>query len=311
MKVLVLGGRGFIGRYAVASLRTLGHEVTIGTRKSKLESLEADVECLSVSLHKVTRCVDWCEIVKPFDAVINCVGILRPRLRETYNEIHHLAPFRIAKACALHHKRFVHVSALGLSDNAKSGFLRSKLDGERAIATTNADYSIVRPSILDGADGFGSRWIRRISNWPVQLVPACAAGNLAPLAVEDLGEALARLVEMRNEVRFREVELGGRDERTMATLLLALRSDQLTAPRQLSLPGWTTRIVSHLFDLLHVTPLSWAHVQLMRHDNRPEINLLPELLRREPRRVGKLVVSRAWVSAPARRPNLEITAGAD
>lgn len=287
MKVLVLGGRGFIGRYAVRALLARGHEVTIGTRK-KLTSTDSNLLYLTLSLHKVTRCIDWCEIVKPFDAVVNCVGILRPRIGESYAEIHHWAPYRMAKACAVYGKRFVHVSALGLSDSAESEFIRSKLAGEFAIAESNADYSIVRPSILDGDDGFGSRWIRRVANWRWQFVPGDARGILAPLHVADLGEALARLAEMRRERRFREVDLGGRDERTMATHLIALRDEDLPLPKQIPLPAWLVRAASHVCDALHLTPLSWAHVQLMRRDNRPEINLLPEILGREPRRIGRL-----------------------
>lgn len=300
MKVLVLGGRGFIGRHAVKALVERGHDVTIGTRKSA-KSTSPQVQYQVIALHKVERCIDWCDLVKPFDAVINCVGILRPRMGESYSTIHHWSPYRIAKACAVYSKRFIHVSALGLSDTAESDFIRSKLAGEFAIADTGADYSIVRPSILDGDGGFGAKWIRRVANWRWQLVPGDARGVLAPLAVTDLGEALARLAETKNELRYREVDLGGRDERTMSAYLIALRDESLPLPKQIVVPGWLVRAASHVCDALHITPLSWAHVQLMRRDNRPEINLLPQILGREPRRIGRLWIHpRSSVAGGAR-----------
>src|SRR6266571_3304564 len=67
---------------------------------------------------------------------------------ETYERVHHHAPAALAAACARGAIRLVHVSALGLHAGALSGFLTSKLAGERAIAACGSNYSIVRPSLL-------------------------------------------------------------------------------------------------------------------------------------------------------------------
>ncbi|TAG49956.1 MAG: NAD-dependent epimerase/dehydratase family protein [Betaproteobacteria bacterium] len=289
MRILVLGGAGFIGRHAVAAIRAKGHVVTIGSRHAASANPSS---CLKVRFHELTDVADWVPIIAGFDVVLNCVGILRERWGERYDAVHHRAPECIARACASAGVRFVHVSALGLSSDASSGFIRSKVAGENGIRASGADYSIVRPSLLDGVDGYGSRWLRRVANWPVHFVPADATGALAALDVDDLGAALAVLCEMRDARAHREIELGGSDALTIRELLAALRSSGRAKPWVVAVPAFCVRAVAHVFDVLHATPLSWGHVELMRRDNRPEFNALPSLLGRAPKRIGALAARR-------------------
>src|SRR5258707_6579362 len=152
---------------------------------------------------------DWHVLLAGCDVVVNAVGILRERGAETYDRVHHRAAGALASACALGRRRLIHISALGLSNNAPSGFLRSKLAGERAVAASGAPYSIVRPSLLEGEGGFGARWLRWFARWPVHFVPANARGRIAVLDVADLGEAIAILCETPASAEWREVEVGG------------------------------------------------------------------------------------------------------
>ena len=228
MRVMVLGGTGFIGRHAAAALKARGHSVVIGTRSPKraLKRLPAelrDCELRETHFESLTTRYVWQPLLADIDAVINAVGILRERGRETYDRVHNMAPTALAAACERLHLRLVHVSALGLRPQALSGFIHSKILAERAIAAAGADYSIVRPSLLDGDGGFGAEWIRRVARWPVHFIPAEARGRMAPLDVRDLGEALAVLCERGGEGR-REVELGGGAKRTMAEHLASMRA---------------------------------------------------------------------------------------
>ncbi len=282
MRILVLGGSGFIGRHAARALRHRGHAVLIGTRRPR-----APHPCPAREAHfeDLGEPHAWAALLAGVDAVVNAVGILRERDRETYERVHHLAAGALAHACAERRIRLVHVSALGLHATARSRFITSKLAGERAIAASGAEHCIVRPSLLDGEGGFGARWLRGLAASPVHLVPADAAGLIAALDVRDLGEAIASLCEM--EPLPREAEVGGTVAYTMAAYLDALRAAKGRAPAiRVPVAGWLARAASHLFDLLHFSPFSFGHWELMRRDNVPCPNALPGLLGRAPTPVG-------------------------
>jgi NADH dehydrogenase len=293
LKVLILGGTGFVGRHAAAALRARGHTVLIGTRHprralAKLPPALRDCDMRETHLESLTTHYIWKPLLAGVDVVVNCVGILRERGSETYDRVHNMAPAALGAACARARVRLIHVSALGLRPESRSWYLRSKLAAERAIAASGADYSIVRPALLDGDCGTAARWLRRVARWPVHALPADARGLLAPLDVRDLGEALAALCERGGE-SWREVELGGSARRTLAEHLGALRAvhDERPALR-IAVPAPVARLFAQACDALHCTPVSAGYLELLRRDNAPRENRLSALIGRMPTPVGAI-----------------------
>lgn len=281
LKILVLGGRGFIGSQIVTYLKPQA-DVVIGTRQSVNNPMEK-----TVNLHKLTKTQSWLTIIKGFDIVINSVGILRERLGESYQAVHTDSVAALANACRQMNVRLIHISAIGLSSRAKSRFIRSKYFGEQAILNSHARATIVRPSLLDGEGGYGAKWFRRVASWPIQFVMQ-SNGLVAPLQVTDLGQAVARIALTPETEAPAVVELGSINRYSIPEYLLLLR--QKKTPKsavQISVPKYLVKIVSHLFDLLHWTPLSFGHFELMQGYNVPSSNLLPVLLGRQPSALGE------------------------
>lgn len=292
-RVLVLGGAGFIGRHVVAALLERGHEAIVGTRHPRrallrLRGAARGCERREAHLDWLTAPASWPPLLRDVGVVVNAVGILRERGFETYARVHCYGPAALAAACRERGIRLVHVSALGLAEDAPSRFIRSKYWGERAVLRAGGDCIVVRPSLLDGEGGFGARWLRRVATWPVHFLPRNATGRIAALHVEDFAEALAWLCDPTLVPQSREVELGGAASRPLGAYLAALRERHgLPAARVVRVPGWLARTASHVFDLLHFSPFSFGHYELLRRDNVPATNALPLLLSRPPRPLGE------------------------
>jgi NADH dehydrogenase len=318
MRVLVLGGAGFIGRHAVAAVVARGHEAIVGSRHPGRSARRVGLPGVAwreAHLERIVDAADADRLLDGVDAVLNCVGILRERGRESYHAVHVRAPLALAAACRARGLGYTHVSALGLAHPHRSRFLRSKQACEAQLAASGADWRLVRPSLLDGPGGFGARWIRAVARLPVQPVPAGAGGCIAVLRVDELGEALARVVEQTLApdagTAARSFDLGGPHALTIAQYLAAWhRVGAARAPLQVPLPRWLARLASHACDLLHATPLSFGHFELLQVDNLPTHNRLAELLGRAPRDVfGDALGSPLPTPDPAHSPSLPTCAG--
>lgn len=293
MRILVLGGTGFIGRHAAGALRARGHTVVIATRHpkralAKLPPTLRDCDLRELHLESLSTRYVWKPLLEDIDVVLNCSGLARERGSETWDRVLHMAPAALAEACRLLAIRLVHLSQLGLRRESPSAYLRARERAERAIAASGADYHLVRPGPVVGDGNGRSDWLRRAANWPVHLIPTQARGQAAALRVEDLAEALAVLCTDRRKQEWREVELGGPVRRTLAEQLDAVRDPRHErAALRIPVPGLLALGVSLLCDAARFSAFSFAHLELMRRDALPGRNLLPELLGRSPLPVGQ------------------------
>lgn len=297
VRVLLLGATGFIGGHVLQALRARDVQVVGVRRRHATPAEEPDATSASEGLQAVTwkqmqlhgMCDPsaWLPHLHGIHVVINCVGILRQRIGEHYEDVHHRMPRALAQACARAGVRLIHTSALGLHEGAKSRFLSSKLRGEQAIQASGADHCIVRPSLIDGLGGFGASWLRMLASWPVHFVPRGATGRIAALQASDLGEAFAVLARMPDLSAQREANLGGERLFAYRHYLQVLRgvehAESPVKPAvQVLLPDWVSRVGAHLCDVFRFSPFSYGHWILLQRDNMPVPNALPKLLGRAP-----------------------------
>jgi NADH dehydrogenase len=193
-KILVLGGTGFVGRHVCEKLIRAGLQVTVPTRHRPHAKAIATLPGLTVLEASVHDPAALQALVHGHDAVVNLVAILQGN-EAAFDKAHVQLPEKIARACqAGGVRRLVHVSALGADarnpDALPSMYLRSKSRGEQLLHHAGLDLSVLRPSVIFGAeDKFLNVFAQLQQLLPV--IPLAGAHALfQPVWVEDVATAV-------------------------------------------------------------------------------------------------------------------------
>ena len=118
-KILILGGRGFLGGSLVEHLTQQGHHVLTPTRK--------DLDFKNPDFDK------W---VRQAHTVINTVGLLRGSGDEL-TQVHDQAVLKLVKSCQNHQAHLIHISALKL-EQSLTLWAQSKWKGEQHVQYVNS-----------------------------------------------------------------------------------------------------------------------------------------------------------------------------
>jgi NADH dehydrogenase len=205
MKVLMIGGTGFIGSAIARRLAAQGHVLTLPTRRRERAKHLTTLPTASVVEADVHDPAVLTRLMRGQDAVISLVGILRGNFMRAHAEL----PAKIAAAAkAAGVRRIVHISALGAAPDAASAYQRSKAAGEAALRDSGLDVTVLRPSVVFGAgDSFMTLFAGLQALFPV-LPLACPQARMQPVWVEDVARVATLCLERAERVG-QTYELGG------------------------------------------------------------------------------------------------------
>jgi NADH dehydrogenase len=135
------------------------------------------------------------------DALVHLVAILHGSAAQ-FDRVHVQLPRSLAAACARAGvRRVVHVSALGVAADAPSDYLRSKAAGEavwqQALGATGGDLTILRPSVIFGADDRFTNLFARLQRLFPVLPLAGTQARFQPVWVGDVAQAVLRSLQTR------------------------------------------------------------------------------------------------------------------
>jgi len=253
----ILGGGGFIGRYLVRNLTKKNYRCIITTRKAfqkgylKTQATPGAIELVNWNPNNFSELKD---AIKNSDVVINLIGILYETRKQKFYDIHTNIPEAVAKICSESDvKKFIHVSAIGASENSKSLYQKSKYQGEVKALNNFKNTVILRPSVVCGTEDNFTNLFSKLSILPV--IPVVGINyKFQPILVDDVADAIVQAIELKgNEGKI--YEIGGPKVISFGdmvkSILKTINKKRFVVP----MPMPIAKIQSTITDLLPIPPI--------------------------------------------------------
>ena len=263
--ITIFGGGGFIGRYVCEALLKTGARLRIAERdprKSFFLQPLGGLGQVGFTSADLARPATIERAVEGASAVINLVGIFKGRLDAIHVEGAGKAAAAARDAGAT---AFVQVSAIGADPDSASDYGRTKGLGEEAVRAAFPGATIIRPSVVFGAeDNFTNRFAS-MARLPVLPVIASMT-RFQPVFVRDLGQAIANSALEPQRFGGHSYDIAGPDVMTMRELNTRIAALAGQSPELVEVPDFVAGAMAK-FGFLPGAPLTRDQWLMLQRDN--------------------------------------------
>ncbi|GHB09276.1 SDR family oxidoreductase [Modicisalibacter luteus] len=264
MRILLVGGNGFIGRHLMTALLAEGHRIVATSRRGQGPELPG-VTWQSLDLGRLGRdghAFDW---PAGTALVINAAGLLTSDAGEL-GAVQDRGSRALFDLAASHDAQILQFSALGAGEHSEVPFLASKAAADDYLLGLNASCVVLRPSMVIGRGGGSSGWLTQLS--PLPLIPLLdTRARVQPLHIDDLVAAVLALLRQWPS-RPTVLPLVGPQPMTLPQIIDTLRAVQGWTPaRYVQVPRRLAATGARLGDRLDWRALNTQTLRLAGHDN--------------------------------------------
>lgn len=272
--IVVFGGSGFVGRYVVRALAKAGKRVRVAMRRPHLGQdlrVMGDVGQIQLVQANVRNADSVARALEGATGVINLVGILYESGKQTFAATQlEGAQIVAAQAAKAGITRFVHMSALGADPASASKYGRTKGEAETAVLDLVPQATILRPSIIFGAeDNFFNQFAAMARVTPALPLIGGGQTRFQPVYVGDVAEAVVAGLDCGGGV----FELGGPRvysfKDLLSFILKEIERPRLFAPLPFFVAQPLGAVMNTLFKLYPFAgpPLTDDQVIMLKTDN--------------------------------------------
>jgi NADH dehydrogenase len=290
MKVLLTGGTGFVGSRLREYIRNEGHEVRLLVRSGSEDKVDSSdsYEIVIGDIFNTNACLRACD---GCDAVIHLIGIIReyPSRGVTFDQYHRVATLHIVDAARrVGVGRYIHMSALGSREDARSTYHRTKFAAEQLVRQSPLRWTIFRPSWVFGPGDHAVREIIDLIRKPIVPLINGAEMLVQPIAIDDVCSSMARSLLMP-ETQGQTYELGGPERLALRAIIEKIAAQLGVGIRTISVPARLIRPVVAGLERFPSFPLTSDLLTMMCEDNVCELDRYVKTFRIEPKPFGQIL----------------------
>lgn len=267
--VTVFGGTGFLGRRIVRHLRLQGFYVRVASRHldrthALLPPDDPQLGSIKTDVHDEQSVA--AALADAYGAV-NAVSLYVEHGRETFQSVHVDSAQRIAaQAQRAGIKRLIHVSGIGADPHSSSLYVRKRGEGELAVREAFANASLIRPAVMFGPDdAFLTTILKLLERLPIYPMFGNGQTRLQPVYVEDVGQAIAKLLQGA-QTHSPVFECGGPRVYSYEEFVRAVASAAGIKPILIPVPFAAWHALSSIAEMLPSSPITRNQVELMQID---------------------------------------------
>jgi uncharacterized protein YbjT (DUF2867 family) len=208
--ILVTGGSGFVGGHVVQALREQDRPVRCLVRDARKATRLTALGC-ELAEGDITDPVAVRRAVDGVDVVVHLVAIRQGKPEEFQRIMVGGTRDLLKLAKEGGAKRFVHMSALGVSEETKDlvPYYGAKWQTERDLEASGFPYVIFRPSFVFGRDGGILPTFRKLAKLtPVTPIIGSGEQRIQPVWADDVAAYFAKAIDHEPATN-RILELGG------------------------------------------------------------------------------------------------------
>jgi uncharacterized protein YbjT (DUF2867 family) len=266
----VFGGTGFLGRRVVRHLRERGFSVRIASRHPEqgqglFAPDDPQLQSVAANIHDVRSVAG---AVAGAFVVVNAVSLYVEHGQETFHSVHVESAERVAaQARQAGVERLAHVSGIGSDAASSSLYIRKRGEGERAVRAAFAGATLIRPAVMFGPDdAFLNTILKLLRQLPIYPMFGCGLTRLQPAYVEDVAEAVARVLQGTQTPAI-TYECAGPRVYSYEEFLRAVAREAGLKPTLIPLPFVAWHALAWFAEMLPSPPFTRNQVELMEVDN--------------------------------------------